>query len=165
MYLGPIPVASYSEYVRAWLAKKRRSISEAAIEQVYEMADQRTFHMQQVLNRLWDDGTVRIGVEDVIRAVENIQLEQQHMYYRFRALLADAQWRVLVAMASSNGTSEPYSQAFRNSNNLPAPSTVKRALDALVDRELIVFDGGKFKVEDPFLASWIRSTFRHPSSR
>ena len=48
------------------------------------------------------------------------------------------------------------SQDFRRRHNLPGGSSVQRALDALVEDELVSREAaGAYRIAEPFLAEWI----------
>ncbi len=160
LYLGPISKESYASFIKTWYAKKRRSITAEAIDELYSECIGRTFHMQQIMNKIWDEGLTRVSAADVRRVIGHIHREQEYLYYKFRSLLTASQWKVLQAIAFDGTVKEPYSNQFRERHHLPAASTIKRALTAIVDRELVAYAEGQYFVEDPLLASWIRSTFR-----
>jgi hypothetical protein len=47
------------------------------------------------------------------------------------------------------------SAGYRRAHNLPATSTVQRALEALVDDELVTRFAEGYRIAEPFLAEWI----------
>jgi DNA-binding GntR family transcriptional regulator len=44
---------------------------------------------------------------------------------------------------------------YRRSHNLPGTSTVQRALEALVQDELVERYGSGYRIAEPFLTEWI----------
>ncbi len=62
---------------------------------------------------------------------------------------------VLQALAVDPPTAAT-SDEYRRRHGLPAPSSVQRALDALVSDELVARDDpGTYRIVEPFLAEWI----------
>lgn len=159
MELGPLPEDAYAEYVRTWFATKRRSVQDRAVELIRDVCEGRTFHMQQVANRLWEDPTRTIDAHTCQRVVDGIVAEQAHLFVGFRALLTSTQWSVLTAIARARRLAAPLSEEARTAFGLPAPSSVRRALDTLVEREMVYHHADGYGVEDPFFALWLRTMF------
>ena len=62
----------------------------------------------------------------------------------------------LVSGIATAEPGRPYAGEYRLRHNLPAPSSVQRAIEALVGDELIGRDeDGEFRIVEPFLAEWI----------
>ena len=62
---------------------------------------------------------------------------------------------VLQALAAEPLVSAT-SEEFRGRHGLPGASSVQRALDALIDDELVVRERpGAYRIAEPFLAEWI----------
>ena len=65
-----------------------------------------------------------------------------------------AQRVTLEALAAEPGR-PPLAAAYRARHKLPGTSTVQRALEALVDDELVQRSGDGYRIGEPFLADWI----------
>ena len=159
MMLGSIDAEVYSAFIIEQFAKRRRRISAAASMRVQELAERRTFHVQQLCNRLYARGTTRIEEANADAVFAEVLGEQEHLYYGFRSMITDQQWSVLSAVAKDRVVAEPSGTQFIERNRLGPTSTVRRALDALLEKELVYRDQEGYHVEDPFLAAWIRRTF------
>jgi hypothetical protein len=67
---------------------------------------------------------------------------------------AKAQRRVLQALAEEPG--RPLGGEYRRRHNLPAASSVQRALEQLVKDELVSkLSAGDYRIAEPFLAEWL----------
>lgn len=159
MLLGSIDTEVYTGFIIDQFAKRKRRITPSASKRVQELAERRTFHVQQLCNRLYARGTTRIDTPDADAVFAEVLGEQEHLYYGFRAMITDQQWSVLSAVAKDRTVAEPSGTQFIERNRLGSTSTVRRALESLLEKELIYRDQDGFHVEDPFLAAWIRRTF------
>jgi hypothetical protein len=65
-----------------------------------------------------------------------------------------AQRLLLGALAVDPGQ-PPLGADYRRRHDLPGPSTVQRALEALVAGELAERHGNGYRIAEPFLAEWI----------
>ena len=75
-------------------------------------------------------------------------------YQNYCAWLTENQQMLLVAIARERLVSSPLSQQFIRTHNLPATSSVKTALKALVDKQLVGKPPQGYLVNDRFFAKW-----------
>ena len=96
---------------------------------------------------------------DLDAALTNL-LRSEHAHFSLIWERAASTQRVLLqALAAEPG--RPYSGEYRRRHNLPAPSSVQRAVEALTAAELVGRDeSGAFLIVEPFLAEWIRRNER-----
>ena len=87
----------------------------------------------------------------------NIIKEREGIYYNYRNLFTDLQFNVLKAIASEGSVIKPLSKDFIHRYGLPTPSSIKSALDALLDREFIHYDRDRYFVTDVFLSDWLKN--------
>ncbi len=66
-----------------------------------------------------------------------------------------AEAKLLLAIASESLVSSPLSQQFISTHHLPATSSVKTALKALVDKLLVSKTPNGYLVSDRFFAKWL----------
>ena len=71
------------------------------------------------------------------------------------ARLSPGQGRVLAAIAQGPPP-EPYSAAFARTAGLASGSSVRKALQPLLQNEDVVERDGLLVVADPFFAAWLR---------
>ena len=94
-----------------------------------------------------------------MRSIQYVIDNEQYDYKQFLALLTNNQAQVLKAIAMEQIVKAPTSQAFIQKYNLPAASSVKRAIDFLNDYEYIYpFEDG-YMVYDRFFGLWLQRQF------
>jgi DNA-binding MarR family transcriptional regulator len=74
----------------------------------------------------------------------------------FRNILTKSQFKLLQAIAHELAVKQPNASAFIKSHKLVAPSTVNRALTALVEKDLIDYDNDEYSLNDIFLMRWLQ---------
>lgn len=156
LHLGAIERGEYRTFVEERLAKNNVVLDDDAFDDIYDRCEARTFHIQSVANRLYDSGLRRVRRAEVNSFIDTIISSHEHLYYAQRRLLTPAQWNLVEAVARERRVNEPLSEQFRQANGLGAASSVKRSLDALLDRSVVYHADGAYAIEDPFLAEWIR---------
>ena len=74
-------------------------------------------------------------------------------YQNYCAWLTENQQ--MLAIASESLVSSPLSQQFISTHHLPATSSVKTALKALVDKQLVSKTPNGYLVSDRFFSKWL----------
>ena len=88
-------------------------------------------------------------------------LRSEHAHFSLLWERASAVQRLLlVELAREPG--RPLSGDYRHRHNLPGPSTVQRAVEALERGELVARDRGLVRIVEPFLAAWLLRDMRVP---
>ena len=87
--------------------------------------------------------------------LQQILKENEPVYYNFRNLLTDYQFKLLKAIAKEKAVAMPNSKDFIYKYKLNTPSSVESALKALSDKEMIYYEEGKYLVYDVFLSLWL----------
>jgi hypothetical protein len=82
-----------------------------------------------------------------------IRSENAH-FNRIWERASKAQRVTLEALANEPGR-PTLSAAYRRTHNLPGTSTVQRALEALIDDELVERHAEGYRIAEPFLTEWI----------
>lgn len=84
-------------------------------------------------------------------------------YIQYRRLLSPVQWQLLIAIAKEERVFQPQSKAFLAKYKIGTPANSKRALEALLDKEMIFQEedlrNSWYQVYDVFLSRWLQLTF------
>jgi hypothetical protein len=163
--LGPIPREEFATFIRWRFEETDKAIDDEAVSQLLEITDGHPYATQELAYELWQ--IVPIGfaahLSNVDAALDAVLRAEDSDFEALWESAPGVQRRVLAALADEP-TSSPYSETFRRTHDLPAPSTVQSAIGALVKKELVSrADDGTFRIVEPFLADWIRREPRPPS--
>jgi sensor domain CHASE-containing protein len=135
-------------------------VEDEIIRSFIDWANGHTYYVQLICNRVYLTGTNKIDEitwkEEAARLVE----EQEHVYFNYRNMLTQPQWKVLKAAALEGELYEPTGIDFVMKYSLGNPSTVLRSLDSLIQMELIYYDfnvNGKkyYSINDLLFCRWI----------
>ena len=154
--LGVIPPELFHAYVVERFAGTRKRVRDEVVERVLEITGGHPYATQELCYFLWEEtptgGTATLDrLERAIDAV--LRSEDAHFTLVWDRASA-AQKRLLAALAAEPG--QPLAGDYRRRHDLPAASTVQRALGALAREELVHRDGGRHRIAEPFLAEWVR---------
>jgi hypothetical protein len=156
MELGVIPPAQFASFIRKRFAETSRSVEDAAVDEVLAVTHAHPYGTQELAYAVWEvteegDTATAGHVEEALRRV--LRSENAH-FARIWERAARGQRLALEALARDPGQ-PAFSSGYRRTHNLPAVSTLQKAIDALVDDELVERYERGFRVAEPFLAEWI----------
>ncbi len=157
MSLRPIPLDAYSQFITYHYEKNNRKIDSEAIQYIYEMFEGTTWYIQKVCNELFavsDPGSTCTR-DDALRAVNEIVEEKDDMYQDLMSRLTLKQKSLLMALGRSDRDVRPTSAQFIKRFRLSTASAVQRCLSALLEKDIITNENGRYYIHDYFLRFWL----------
>lgn len=148
----------YEKEITQILGKFEKTYDPLLIKQILNDTYCHTGFTQMVLSRVFSESADRIDFPvyeavwtDILENHKSMAREQEY-------LLPELQWRLLTAIAREGHVSEPYSNAFISKHKLSAPSSMSRAVKALIDKGLIIDSGEKgLRVYNVFIEKNLKS--------
>jgi AAA+ ATPase superfamily predicted ATPase len=157
MELDVIAPALFREYIVAQFERTGRTVDAGVVDRVLDATHGHPYATQELCYFLWEETPERgsTGPEQYDEALTKL-LRSEHAHFGLIwDKAAKAQRLVLQALAAEPG--RPLSRDYRRRHALPGPSSVQRALEALVKDELVARDKpGDYRIAEPFLAEWLR---------
>ena len=149
----------YELFIEEKFRRFRRKISEDALQFVCDWTRLHTYYTQVLCNRLFAEGYMSITKSLVQQTCLKILEEQEITFFQYRSLLTSVQWQVLKAIAKEDKLYQPNARSFISKHKLGTPSSIQRALEALLVKEMIYKEddavGNYYRVYDCFLARWL----------
>lgn len=155
--LDVLPREVMTVYLRRRAASTGKAMSNEAAERIVTLAGPVPNDIQRLAYEAWVEAGRSVTVADVDAAMASAVAHEAAQYAERYASLAPGQRRVLSALAAGP-VGEPYASAFVATVGLANAASVRRALDALVDGEIVTRRQGSYEVLDPFFAAWLRQT-------
>ncbi len=159
MSLPVISTESYSRFIAEKFTEYKRKISPEAIAFVLDWTRRHTYYTQSVCNTLFSYGGREIDIQSAKAICGEILEEQEKTFLQYRHLLTANQWQVLVAVAKEGKVYRAQSGEFLSRYSLGTPAGTKRAIDALLAKEMIYEEsdssGTYNSVYDLFLSRWL----------
>lgn len=163
MPLAAIPNNFYATFIKNKFTESNREISDEAIHFLLTWTRTHTYYTQTLCNHLYASSLKRIQEEDVRNICSDLLSSQQATYIQYRRLLSPVQWQLLIAIAKEERVFQPQSKAFLAKYKIGTPANSKRALEALLDKEMIFQEedlrNSWYQVYDVFLSRWLQLTF------
>ncbi len=150
-----IDLQEYHAFADKWLHKIGLEIDDETFAYIYNKVDGQTWYIQDILNRLYQNGK-GITVGEVNAVITELVNEQEVAFINYYDSLTDNQAALLSAIAKERSVPSVLSQEFISKHNLPAASSVSLALKTLLNREFVYRHEGNYIIYDRFFGIWLR---------
>jgi hypothetical protein len=154
--LGVIDPPLFEDFIAHRFAGTRRSVEPGVVKRILQTTGGHPYATQELCYFVWEETPEgeRADDERFERAIEKV-LSAEHAHFDLVWDKASAAQRlVLQALAAESG--RPLGTEYRRRNQLPAASSVQRALEKLTREELVARRDGVYAIAEPFLADWLR---------
>ena len=155
MSLSCIEESKYLKFANHLLSALQREVDAETFSYIYQQADSVTWYVQAILHGIYEHTSEAIDKNLVDEVIQELIEEQTMAYQNYCAWLTENQQMLLVAIANERLVASPLSQQFIRAHHLPATSSVKTALNALVDKQLVGKTPQGYLVNDRFFAKWL----------
>ena len=153
--LGVIEREPFAAYIKHQFERTDRYIAAEAVDAILDSTGGHPYATQELCYFAWQETAAdeRAEAEDVEAALTKV-LRSEHAHFSLLWERASSVQRLLLTeLAREPG--RPLTGDYRRRHNLPAPSTVQRAVEALERDELVARDRGSVRIVEPFLAAWL----------
>lgn len=160
MYLDKINEEEYRKFIVRLFEERKKKIKDDAVSFILKWTKRHTYYTQALCNKVYQISSKKVDLETVFQACDRILEEQEVVFYQYRKLLTSGQWNLLVAMAKEDVVFQPTGATFVGKYNLGNPTSVRRSLKALVDKEMVIHEIDKngnnyYEVYNCFLSRWL----------
>jgi hypothetical protein len=155
--LGPLPREEFATFLMARFRSSGRPVPKDAVYPLIDFTRAHPNDTQEAAHFLWEVALLPLnGQELVSTAIDRVlDAEAAQMTVLWHDS-APAQRNLLVALVEWGGRNI-YSEEYRRHANLGAATTVQRAIQTLVERELVELDpSGGYSIKERFFEEWIR---------
>ena len=154
--LYEIEESSYYEFAKKKLKIHRQQLTADVFGYSYQILAGHTWYVQMLLNRLYETGEPAITIAVVNKVLMEIVDENEATFQTFMRLVTPAQAKLLRAIAKEGSVQQALSQSFISQYGLGATSTVRSAIQSLIEKELVLDCQGAYQVYDRFFALWLK---------
>jgi hypothetical protein len=155
MSLDTICQAEYYQFANTHFLKNKYRISKECFDFVFTQFEGHTWYIQAILNRLYEYRQNIEKTEIVCRAIQELLDENTYSYQELLNAYSDVQVNLLKAVAKEKVVAQINSGDFISKYRLQNSSSVNRALNKLINNELIYKTEKGYIVYDRFLGLWL----------
>lgn len=157
MSLKPIPLESYSPFIKHHFEHYGLSINDDAIEYLYGKFEGTTWYIQKICNEVFaaaDTGRP-CNISDIDAAIDYATEEKEDTFLDLMSRLTAKQKSLLIALAQAGRNARPTSEEFIRKYRLSTASAIQKSLSALQDKDIVTNEDGKYFIYDYFLNNWL----------
>jgi hypothetical protein len=154
--LGVIPRPAFAQFIRSRFEQTSRSVEDTVVDALLETTHSHPYGTQELAYALWE-----VTAEGMTAARRHLNealtrvLRSENAHFSVVWERASKAQRLLLGALAVDPGQPPLGADYRRRHDLPGPSTVQRALEALVAGELAERHGNGYRIAEPFLAEWI----------
>ncbi|PZM78355.1 MAG: hypothetical protein DKT66_24315 [Candidatus Melainabacteria bacterium] len=156
--LRAIEQKHWSPFISERFNRTLKSIDEECISRIVELTEGHPFYTQHLCNTLWEltDSNTPVLLSTVDEAVELLLDREDYAFSTLWESLTINQRKLLESFAFGDSGIKPFSAESIRLSGLKTASNVQRALQPLLEKDLIDQESGSYFVLDRFLRLWIR---------
>lgn len=158
MSLYPIPEDSYYPFAEGFMRQGEIVLDKEIFHDIYSRFEGHTWYVQYILNVIFEYAPKVVKKEDVDSAISRILRRNEDTYRETLDRLSKNQVYLLSAIANEGVVNQVNAGNFIRRYKLKGTSSVNRALEYLIDRELVYKFSGGYIVYNRFLGLWLRNT-------
>lgn len=159
MNLGYIAEDEYSSFIKKMFKNSNREIDDDVLDFISSWTMRHTFYTQYYCNFLFASKHKKIDLNIAKKIALEILKTHENTFFQYRNLLTTPQWKTLKAVAKEERLYQPTATSFIQKYKLGTPSTVSRSMQALLEKEMILYnsavDKPYYEVYDKFLLRWL----------
>jgi hypothetical protein len=160
--LGLIPAEEFAPFLVERFEGTNRRLPAAIADGVLAWTGGHPYATQELAYALWDEtprGRSANG-ETLARALDAV-LRSENAHFTLVWERASRVQRLVLQALALEATTSLTAAEYRNRHGLPGTSSVARALEALVEDEVLRQEApGSYVIAEPFLAEWLRRRLR-----
>ncbi len=157
MELGVIAPAAFAPFIHERFEATGCTIPSPTVDAILATTRGHPYATQELCYALWE-ATPRsreAGPRELDEAIVRV-LRSENAHFTLIWDQAPRVQRATLQALAAEPLVAATSQDFRRRHGLPGGSSVQRALDALVEEELLIREAaGAYRIAEPFLAEWI----------
>lgn len=155
MSLDVVKMERYEQFATDHFQKNRYSITHECFDFIYTRFEGHTWYIQAVLNRLYEYRKNIDKLDIIYYAIGELLEENTYAYQDLLNAYSDVQVNLLRAVAKEKVVAQINSGDFISCYNLKNASSVSRALNKLLENELVYKSEKGYIVYDRFLGLWL----------
>ncbi len=157
MPLERLPVEEVKKHVQKQFVLGKVTIKKEVLSLIAEKGSGHPYYTQLLCHILWDECLEKkeIVEKDVENALIQMLKREGEVYETILDDLTQKQKHLLIAL-SAEPKVQAFSGQFLSRHRLGNPSSIQKALQALIEKDLLDRENDHFVFQDPFFALWLQ---------
>jgi hypothetical protein len=156
MPLGRLPLVETKKYIKERFTEGPIKVSQEVVSLIAETSAGHPYYTQLLCHILWDECLEKkqISEKDVAEGLDKMLQREGEVYETILDGLTRKQKGLLVAL-SMEPEAQVFSSQFLTRFHLGSASSIQRAFEGLIEKDLVDRENGRFIFQDPFFGLWL----------
>ena len=155
MHLYPISEDKYYEFSSYWMHKKNIELPKEVFHTLYQQFEGHTWYIQYILNLIYTSAPTSITQQDLNNAIAHVMKREQELFQTTYDKLTENQASLLYAIAKEGIVEYINASEFIRKYHLKGTSSVNKALDYLLKKELVYRTPKGYIIYNRFFGIWL----------
>lgn len=154
--IGKIELSAYYKFITGHLKKAKKEVNSEIVYHILEISHLHTYYVQAIANFVYSQEIAPSSISEFDKLYKEFILEKSVFYSELPERLTKQQFSVLKGVAKSSLVENPTSTEFMELAKTRSSSSMYRAINSLLDKQLIIREEGKLRMYDVFLEHYLR---------
>lgn len=154
--IGKIERKDYYTFIAGKFKKAKKEIKAEIINHILDISHLHTYYVQAIANLLYSQEKIPSTVSEFDALYREFILEKSVFYSELPERLTKQQFSALKGIAKSGLVENPTSASFMEISKIRSSSSMYRAINSLLDKQLIIKEDGKLRMYDVFLEHYLK---------
>ena len=154
--IGKIEKEVYNKFIIRQFKKAKRDVNPEIIDHILEISHLHTYYVQAIANILYSQEILPTTISEFEILYREFILEKSVFYSELPERLTKQQFSVIKGVAKSGIVENPTSANFMEIAKIRSSSSMYRAINSLLDKQLIIKDEGNIRLYDVFLEHYLK---------
>ena len=154
--IGKIERNDYYNFIEGKFKKGKKEINPEIINNILEISYIHTYYVQAIANFLYSQEKTPSSISEFDVLYKEFILEKSVFYSELPERLTKQQFSVLKGIARSGVIENPNSATFMEVSRIRSSSSMHRAINSLLSKQLIIKEEGKLRLYDVFLEHYLK---------
>jgi len=159
MSIGKIDEEEYFRFIIKHFKKSRRDIDPEIIKHILSISHLHTYYVQAISNFLYSREVFPSSLKEFDKLYREFIMEKGVFYSELPELLTKQQFSLLKGVAKSSTVTSPTTSDFMDLAKIRSASSMHRAINSLLEKQLIIRDDKQLRLYDVFLEHYLKYTF------
>jgi hypothetical protein len=156
IHVGYLDKNTFQEFITKKFETGKRQIASISLNSIFDICSSIPGDVQQLCSALWETTSFgdRISEEQIPMALEHIFSHELKGYETILKIITVQQLKLLTGLARLGGKA-PMSSEFLKNAGIYQASSVRRALNRLLELRIIFHYENEYKFVNPFFRAWL----------
>jgi AAA+ ATPase superfamily predicted ATPase len=154
--IDKIDKTEYHEFILSHFKKGNKDINPEIISHILDITHVHTYYVQAVANFLYSQTVLPTNIYEFEILYKDYILEKSVFYRELPDRLTKQQFAAVKSFAKQGKVTSPTSASFMEKTSIKSTSSMQRALNSLLEKQIVIKDKDAYRLYDVFLEHYLK---------